>query len=624
MEVLAEKTYADRVDFFFNKARFNKILRKNVIDYIDENDDEADYIKDSEKEVSADEDREQKIEDSINAQIRSNADHNVKTMLQLLFPIADEFSNSFAVSYDQYVLQKPSPDLFSLRKIDPTTLLNPYWIPLYNYFNARQYEAPIQEISYIQTGGTKYVVTGVVWQNDLINHPIYNDFLSVYYNRIRDKETYQRGIRDALKERTGIFKDLLVRYAKYPDKESKQNVFHAMIEILISNSRGANPPTRTSNQPYTMVNDESINRNQVEYTKRGVIERVVNYLGVVDDIYQGYDGKLTQVGTRPDPIKTASIKAFSQDRLNLIADNIANAYIEYTTYNKGKEGGNNLNLKDTSRILSELYSAALMLKAIRLLDDFVKDKIRRLDLNPKNADGSDKPKLEEDIISTIDKNFKMYYKINEDLTERVKNVVDPARRSSNSDLQNYLKELNKPISEKMEDKYALVDIYNKYIANIQKSIKPSYIEKYMNVGVSTVAGDKTDGASGELQEIYVYINVVAKDEYEKHRNRECIMNDDRIANNLRQVLYANTMLNNSFPEVNPYRAFKFLKGSEVNAKNDVVQNQNTLLENVVNPPEKPSFPVSTAPKGGRRRKSRKNTKWSKRRTRKGATLMRSV
>jgi hypothetical protein len=171
-----------------------------------------------------------------------------------------------------------------------------------------------------------------------------------------------------------------------------------------------------------------------------------------------------------------------------------------------------------------------------------------------------------------------------------------------------LKELNKPTSEDVPDKYALVDIYNQYIANIKKGTKSKYVENYMNVGVSSVSGEKDD--SGEIPEIYVYMNVVSKDDYEQNKNRDCIMSDDRIANNLRQVLYANTMLNNTFPELNPYRAFKLLKGSEVNAKRDIVLNENTAVS--------PSSAPSSVPltKGGHRRKSRKYTKSGRKHTRK--------
>jgi hypothetical protein len=319
------------------------------------------------------------------------------------------------------------------------------------------------------------------------------------------------------------------------------------------------------------------------------------------------------------------MKQLEKSRLSLISDNIANAYIEYITYNKTAEGGVQLNLRDTSRILSELYNSALILKTLQLIDDFVKDNIRQLDLNETNADGTSKPKLETDIINTIKNRFKMYFKMNDDLSSRVRNVVEPARRSSNMELQTYLKELVKPTVEEMSDQYALIDIYNKYIANIKKVIKDEYVKKYMYVGVSTIAGDSKDALSGEVPEIYVYLNVVSKEEYEKNPNRSCVMSDDRIANNLRQVLYSNTMLNGSFPEVNPYRAFAFLKGSEAITKTDMVRNSNTLLENVVSPPEKSAStsPVPPPPNmgqiaktGGKRRKSRKYRAHANRRTRK--------
>jgi outer membrane biosynthesis protein TonB len=45
------------------------------------------------------------------------------------------------------------------------------------------------------------------------------------------------------------------------------------------------------------------------------------------------------------------------------------------------------------------------------------------------------------------------------------------------------------------------------------------------------------------------------------------MNDDRITNNLKQVLYSNTMLDNSFPEMNAYRDFMFLGNNTPETEN---------------------------------------------------------
>ncbi len=62
------------------------------------------------------------------------------------------------------------------------------------------------------------------------------------------------------------------------------------------------------------------------------------------------------------------------------------------------------------------------------------------------------------------------------------------------------------------------------------------------------------------------------------------MSDDHIANNLKRVLFANTMMDDSFPEVNPYRVYRFLKGSETktpfNVDNANKSNPQTPTQNV--------------------------------------------
>lgn len=634
--VLASKTYADRVDFFFNKTRFNKILRKNIIDYIEEVETEADYVNSNSEEDS-----------EIDEKLKDNADHNIKAMLVLLLPIADEFGNVFASSYDQYILNKPSPELGTIRNIDKMTFLNPTWVPLYNYFKPRQYTAPVQEISYLKQGESKYVVSGVVWQNDVINHPVYNTFLSVYYSRLQEKRQNGRNIRRLLSDRITLFKGLLSKYAEYervnpapagPGGLESRNVFEVMISTLIKNVSEANPAVRTDNNTYKMDTTD-VKNNMKEYNRREAINKVVAYLAVVDDLYKGYSGEPGST-TPTDPRKKITSKGalkLDDDRLKMITDSIANAYIEFNSYNALPDAGTKLNLKDTSRILTELYNTAITIKTLQLLNEFINDTIRRLDLNEKNVDGSDKPKLELDIIRTIKTNYKLYEKLNEDISTQVKNVVEPSRRTSNMSLQNFLKELVKPTAEKQRDQNALVDIYNKYISNIKKSIRRDYITKYMYVGICTVSGDSPDAKSGEkkdskpesegeMPEIYVYVNVVSKTDYEQNNNRGCIMSDDRIANNLRQLLYANTMIDDTIPEVNPYRTFKFLKGSET--QRDEVNNTNTPGNTSTdnNTPEKKG-PDNNKPedtpntKGGRYRKSRKYARRSKKYTRKYRVLI---
>jgi hypothetical protein len=167
----------------------------------------------------------------------------------------------------------------------------------------------------------------------------------------------------------------------------------------------------------------------------------------------------------------------------------------------------------------------------------------------------------------------------------------------------------------------LIDIYDKYISNIRPRINRKYIEKYMNVGVSNVQVESSDKSksdamfSGEMPEIYVYINVVKKDDYEKNENRRCIMNDDRITNNLKQVLYSNTMMDNSFPELNVYRDYRLLG---TNSSEETNENPSADNTEPVDKPPRDKKEKDDEMDGGKRR-TRKYTRPQNRRTRRRIT-----
>jgi hypothetical protein len=579
MDMLTPKLYSDRVDFFFNKTRFNKILRKTMVNYVEDSPDVDDIDDNNDESVKG----QKQLEEERARQLQENADHNIKCMLILLFPIADELGNVFKTSYDQFILNNPSPELYTLRNIDPVTFLNPSWLPIYNYFSERVYTAPINEISYLKVNGTQYIVADVIWQNDLINHPIYREFVSVYYDKLQEKRNNRQKINKEFKERKEMFKTLILKYIEFDTKTPPtKNVFEVMIDTLKQNVSGEQP-AREPNKKYEIAPVSGTNFNQRENTKRDVITKMINYLGSMDDILQGYDGelsgnqKLNNVSISKDTIsKRLRGPNGGEDLLDKIVDNITNAYIDYTNYNEQANGALKLTLKDTTRILTELYNVAILLKTVKLLTDFVSDKIRRLDLSEKNDDGSKKTKLELDMLRVLKTNYTYYIDLNTAIATSLKNVVEPARRSPNMKLQSFLKQLAIPGQSDPEDPAMLIDIYDKYISSIRTRVKRDYIEKYMNVGVSNVQSASTDKSdamfSGEMPEIYVYINVVKKDVYEKNDNRRCIMNDDRITNNLKQVLYSNTMLDNSFPEMNAYRDFMFLG-------NNTSETENTKSDN---------------------------------------------
>jgi len=562
MSVLAMKTYSDRVDFFFNKNRFTKICRKSGTNYIEY----GDVVTES---STASNTTPNPTDAEIEKMEKENGDYNIKCMLILLLPIADEFTNLFQTSYEQYILNEPSSEIYTFRNIDPTTLLNPTWIPLYNYFSPKTYYKPVQEISYLKQNGKKYVVNGVIWLNDLVNHPVYRDFLSTFYQKMREKINNKKKIEKQMKERIGVFKGLLIKYQTYQD--NGKSLWLIIIRTLLTNINGFDTAFFDKNTDVTYVKyiidntPNNVNQfNPKDQAKKETIHKICNS---VLEIY-----KTTHEESEDN------IKNFDEASIFQIVDNIVNAYVEYSQYNESADKGLLITLKDTTRIFVDLYNSAIFLKSIQLVDLFLNNKINRFDITEKNEDDTPKTKLEFDIIRSIKKNFSYYVQLNDDILTHLKNVLEPVRRSSNNELQTFLKNLfqiNSP-SSSSDDAYALVDIYNKYITNMRETISDDIRNKYMYTGVNTVVNDdpSASGLGKECPEIYVSINVVAKDEYEKTPNRDCIMADDFLANKLKQLLFSNTMMDDTFPEISQYRSFRLLPGSEINRMADSVSTTN--------------------------------------------------
>jgi hypothetical protein len=746
MDMLAYENYSERVDFFFNPNRFNSVCRNYGPDYVDLTSSTIDSA-DMEKE-------------------HENATYNIRCMVILLLPIADEFRNVFKTSYNQFILNQTSSEIFTLRNIDPTTFLNPSWLPLYNYFQPRKYSAPYQEVSYLKQGNNTFVVSDVVWLNDLDNHPIYRDFLKLFHSKTAEKKNSFGKIQKQLEERNDIFATTLYKY-KNPDKEPySKSVYRKMVDTLIDNvseydrvkhaaeykqnllsfvnayagnemnyyrqfmnditemitnmdytsyknyimrqnptpiySKYLNPkPTeqqitiqdldgnsinikktflqkifklipiiKTSDPDYadfvrkiqeievdsynlsdsekTTVNqyiretetlltsifntpgpgrlprntqyiifnkyaneDDQIDKinkwatdnflktspevkkynikepnaseppirfptttftlypipntfNTSDNTRRSVLSKIINYLGEVDDFV--LDNDITELTTGNS----------KQANLIRMVDNIVYAYIEYATYNDGAKKDRTINLKDFARILSELYNAAIFIKSANMVSDFIHSRIPRLDLIETNDDGTPKNKLELDIIRVIRRNFAYYGALNDSITNSISTIIEPARRSSNPKLQQYIKTMFKPVQTpgQTSDVGLFSRIYNKYVGKTTRNTRPGDMD-YMDTGISIIGTGQTQNkqsdanVTGEIAEIYLYIDMVNKSVYEKNSNRICIMSDDELANRFKQLLYSDTMMDGSFPEVNKYRTFRFADASYSSDTKDV-------------------------------------------------------
>jgi hypothetical protein len=119
------KTYQEKVDFFFDKNEFEKVLRLNT--------DISDFSIDEDPNVIG--------------------EHNVMVMIELLFPTKFTVINNFHTSYDNVFVNS------SLKRM----LFNPVTEKNYSYLKLSDKEI--------------YTFTRLVWLNDLLNHPKYREFI---------------------------------------------------------------------------------------------------------------------------------------------------------------------------------------------------------------------------------------------------------------------------------------------------------------------------------------------------------------------------------------------------------------------------------------------------------------
>lgn len=125
--------YQDRVNFFFNKRLFNKIITENI----------------SEKKDEKPENDNLSIEDKI-------THRNIKIMIEYLFPTRPSVRN-FTTTYKTRILKTIQLKPFKVF---------PWETYLYSYLKLND--------------GKTYTISKVDWVNDFISHPHYNGIIQIY------------------------------------------------------------------------------------------------------------------------------------------------------------------------------------------------------------------------------------------------------------------------------------------------------------------------------------------------------------------------------------------------------------------------------------------------------------
>jgi len=139
LQALSKISYKKIVKFFFNKKYFESKL--------------ISIIKQSSQNYNSEIDKKQK-------EIIYN--YNTMVMLHFLFPTTFPGVNNLVTSFDAYITRKKDTNLPS------------FSVPINGMISSQN------NYSYLNLNGSKYTITKVIWLNDILNNPTYNELIDKY------------------------------------------------------------------------------------------------------------------------------------------------------------------------------------------------------------------------------------------------------------------------------------------------------------------------------------------------------------------------------------------------------------------------------------------------------------
>jgi len=154
---IEDADWKTKYEFFFNRENFTNRLR-------DEIDDNPDCYR--ERLTSSDPNKSKELY----KWMQKTEKHNIMVTLRAIFPIPEVFGNALKNSHDHILNNGNNKRV--LWDVNIRSAMNIFGF-MYKFGIANKEK----EEYFINIGGKRYEVDDVVWENDLVNHPIYNAFL---------------------------------------------------------------------------------------------------------------------------------------------------------------------------------------------------------------------------------------------------------------------------------------------------------------------------------------------------------------------------------------------------------------------------------------------------------------
>jgi hypothetical protein len=164
--ILARMSYKKIVRFFFDKKYFETKLI-GFFKQVDaqEKEKEKTEEKTDEENKKEKEDKRKKFDDI--------ASHNVKIMIELLFPTTWPAVRNISDSHSEYILGKKDQGISFKDTVNQKVNFG---------FATKGTDITSGLFSYLKVDSKIYTISRVIWLNDLLNHPVYRKFIDNFIN----------------------------------------------------------------------------------------------------------------------------------------------------------------------------------------------------------------------------------------------------------------------------------------------------------------------------------------------------------------------------------------------------------------------------------------------------------
>jgi hypothetical protein len=158
-------SYKKILRFFFDK----KYFETKLIGFFKQVDAQE---KEKEKEEKTDEEKKKEKEDK-RKKFDDIASHNVKIMIELLFPTTWPAVRNISDSHSEYILGKKDQGISFKDTVNQKVNFG---------FATKGTDITSGLFSYLKVDSKIYTISRVVWLNDLLNHPVYRKFIDNFIN----------------------------------------------------------------------------------------------------------------------------------------------------------------------------------------------------------------------------------------------------------------------------------------------------------------------------------------------------------------------------------------------------------------------------------------------------------